>query len=554
MRLVLMLTGLVVAGCTGRLEAPPEQALETVTETEAPPRAAPLPAPPAAVLDDGFTTRGPGRISSAPPSAAQVVPVRGLRRLTQAEVSAAASQLLGVDAGALAEALGSDARQSGFTRNVDQRVGAAQAQALFDAAAAVAATVEVRALVPCETQPCLHDALAQLAERAFRRRPSPEELERLQALFDEGARSGGDGARLVVQALLQSPSFLYVTELGTADEPGRLTGEELATSLALLFTGAPPDDALLALGRSGALEAGEDRARVARELLATPAGHRQVQRLVLEWLGADQADVAPKDEALFPGWEAVAPDVLAESRALIDAVLFDGPGTLAALLTATQTTVSPSLASWYGLPAPGPQAQPPGRRGLLLAGAFTAANALPDGTAPVRRGALIRRKLLCQNLPLPSGEGTNLVVPPPDPTRTTRERFAAHTASDACATCHALLDPIGFALERFDAVGRYRETENDLPIDASGVLVSAGDADGPFTDAVGLVTQLASSSAVRTCFARHLVRFALGHASVDDERAFVDWVRERDSGREGLVLELLVDWARRDAFAARREP
>ncbi|HEY0883465.1 MAG TPA: DUF1588 domain-containing protein, partial [Archangium sp.] len=175
------------------------------------------------------------------------------------------------------------------------------------------------------------------------------------------------------------------------------------------------------------------------------------------------------------------------------------------------------------------------------------------GTAPVRRGAMVRRTLLCQDLPLPSGEGVNLVVPPADPSRTTRERFAAHTQNASCAGCHAMLDPIGFALETFDAVGRYRTTEHGLPIDPSGALVNAGDADGSFTDAVGLVSLLAPSRAVAECFERHVVRFALGREAVAEERQFVDFVRARPSGQDGHVLELLVDWAASDTFA-RRQP
>lgn len=561
----LVLTVTVTASCTGVLDGPRDGPPQTVRVEGPPPGEAPAAPRPFPGEDAvGRPTKTPGGVTTdagAAPAPEARVPVAGVRRLTRAELLAAASALLGLDAGALAAALGADARQSGFTRNGDQRIGAEQAAALWDAAEALAAQAareQLEELAPCSSddETCAGRFIERFGARAFRRDLGDDEVRGLLEVFSAGRRGGGyrDGVALVVQAVLQSPSFLYVTELGSERDPGVLTGEELATSLAFFLTGAPPDEALRERGRSGGLQAGEARAAAARALLATPAGRRQVQQLVLEWLGADEVDTAPRDERLFPGWEAVAPDVLAESRAVIDAALFDGPGTLEALLSTPATDVTPALARWYGLTAPGPQQQPPWRRGLLLAGAFPAANALPDGTAPVRRGALVRRKLLCQELPVPSGEGTDLVVPPPDPALTTRQRFAAHTASASCASCHALLDPIGFAFETFDAVGRYRTQENGLPIDASGELVSAGDADGPFSDAAGLVARLAGSGAVKTCFERHLVRFALGRASEEDERAFVDFVAQRPSGREGRVLELLVDWARSDAFARRRSP
>jgi hypothetical protein len=212
------------------------------------------------------------------------------------------------------------------------------------------------------------------------------------------------------------------------------------------------------------------------------------------------------------------------------------------------------LASFYGLTGSGPMEQPASRRGLLLAGGFAAANAHFNATAPVKRGAVVRKKLLCQELQLPTTLGVMIVVPPPDPTKTARERFAAHSASPSCAGCHKLLDPIGFALESFDAVGRFRTTENGKPIDPSGELIAAGDANGTFTDAVGLSALLANSKTVTDCFQRQLFRFASGRSGVEEERTFQDFVRARPSGREGRVLELLVDYAQSESFVTRSAP
>lgn len=554
-RVVAAAMAAAAMACTGTLEGPSGSGVPTPG------------LPPLGVLADGGVIgkppheTPPAHVQDPPDAGPPVYPPAGVRRLTRAELEIAATQLLGAPATTLGAAVGDDLRQSGFTRNADQRLDAEQAEALRLAAEALAQTVvtqRLAALAPCTTtggsEGCARTFIERFAAQAFRRGLRAGETDALLTVYRAGAqdRTYAQGIELVITAVLQSGSFLYVTELGTDTAPDQLSGEELATSLAFLFTGGPADDALLTRGRMGQLATGEQRAAAARELLATPAGRKQAQRLVLEWLTSDTVDTTPRDETLFPGWAAVRADVLAESKAIIDAVL-DGDGKLSTLLSTPQTNVSAGLAGWYSLAAPGPQLQPPWRRGLLLAGAFTASQANPDGTAPVRRGAMVRRTLLCQDLPLPSGEGVNLVVPPADPSRTTRERFAAHTQNASCAGCHSMLDPIGFALETFDAVGRYRTTENGLPIDPSGALVNAGDADGAFTDAVGLVSLLAPSRAVAECFERHLVRFALGREAAAEERAFVDFVRARPSGQDGRVLELLVDWAASDSFA-RRQP
>jgi hypothetical protein len=254
---------------------------------------------------------------------------------------------------------------------------------------------------------------------------------------------------------------------------------------------------------------------------------------------------------LFPTWTAVRRDVLQESRDLVDAVLYQGDGRLQTLLTTDTTIVTPALASWYGLAAAGPVPLPPVRRGILLEAGFLAANAHPADTAPVKRGAMVRKRLLCQELPFPTNLGS-INVPPLDPNKTTRERFQAHSASATCAGCHRLLDPIGFALESFDPTGQYRTTENGKPIDPSGELLEAGEASGPFTDAVGLVERLAGAEALRACFQRQVFRFASGRSGGDEESTFVAFVASRPSGLEGRVVDLLVDWVQSDSFMKRR--
>lgn len=550
MRSLLFLITVTALSCTGTIEGPRPEG--------------PRPEGPAAPGSPAGPQPGPGVDPTQPaeptPPGPPVYLPAGIRRLSQAEVQTAATALLGVPATGLATAIGSDIRQAGYTRNADQRVGSVQADALWQAAEALAhqaVTQRLGTLAPCPvatgSEACAQSFIHTFATRAFRRAPSAAEEAALLTVYRAGG-SWSAGVELVISAVLQSGSFLYVTELGgsSTGETTTLSGEEIATTLSLLFTGAPADDALLAAGRSGALATAAGRESAARALLASPAARAQVERMLLEWQGSDAVGEAPKDSGLFPEWAAARADVLAESRAIVDTVVFEGDGTLRSLLSTERTTVTPALASFYGLTESGPIVQPPYRRGLLLAGAFSAANAHFNSTAPVKRGAVVRKKLLCQDLPLPSGAGVTIVVPPPDPTLTTRERFSAHSASPSCAGCHKLLDPIGFALESFDSLGRHRTIENGKVIDTAGELINAGDADGPFADAVEMSALLAKSRTVAECFDRQLFRFASGRSGVEEERTFVDFVRARPSGAEGKILELLVDYAQSDSFVTRR--
>jgi hypothetical protein len=143
-------------------------------------------------------------------------------------------------------------------------------------------------------------------------------------------------------------------------------------------------------------------------------------------------------------------------------------------------------------------------------------------------------------------------VPPPDPTKTTRERFSAHSATPVCATCHSQLDPIGFSMESFDPVGRYRTTENGKPVDVSGELINAEDASGSFANGVELMQRLANAEIVKKCLPRQVFRFAAARSGGGEEETFSHFVAGRPSAVDAKVVELLVDWVKSDAFMTRR--
>ena len=176
-----------------------------------------------------------------------------------------------------------------------------------------------------------------------------------------------------------------------------------------------------------------------------------------------------------------------------------------------------------------------------------------DSSAPVIRGAVIRRKLFCHQLALPTDPNVVVVFPPPDPSRTTRERYEAHVNNDVCRGCHALIDPVGFAFEGFDGMGGARTRDNNKPIDTSGTLVST-DVNGDITDSVDLVMRLGGSAQVRSCFARNVLRFGSAQANAGVESQFLKVVAALPAAQQDKLLDLLVAFAGSELFVNRRIP
>jgi hypothetical protein len=504
------------------------------------------------------TAGGPGGATSSP-----LLPAR-LRRLTNAEYDNTVAALLGT-AQRLGASFGPDTRQGGFTVNADQRVNsllAAQLKAAAETLAADAVAKHLPALAPCAASApgddCARQFIAAFARRAFRRPLKDDEARALFTVYQAGTDGGGfsDGVELVITAVLQAPSFLYLSELGTGGGATvRLADHEIASVLSYLLTGAPPDDALIAAADAGQLTSPEARQAAARRLLGLPAARAQVRRFVAEWLGLDALSATGKDQAVYPMFAELRPLMQQETDAFVEEAVFADSGTLGRLLTADYTVVDPKLAAFYGAAggagaraslAAGP------RRGILDQAAFLATHAHTDESAPVKRGAEVRRKLLCQTMPLPQDLNIVVVPPKPDPSLTTRQRFAAHSNNALCAGCHTLIDPIGFSFESFDGMGAYRTTENGKPVDTTGVLTEAEDADGPFADSAALAARLAGSAIARRCFARQLFRFASAQNGDATEAAFVDAWSGLAPDAQDKLLEILVAYAGSDVAVVRR--
>jgi hypothetical protein len=457
---------------------------------------------------------------------------RDLRRLSVREIDESLRDVFALGDAWPGTGLGPDrASALGFDNDTTLlAVDAARAEELAAAAERVADAVMAKgfaSLPACaggpSTRACAAAVVEAYAPRLHRRALTQADRDRYLAAWDgmvAAQASGADALRFTIVALVSSPHFLYRFELGAptgAAGTYALTGEELATALAYDFGGGPPSAELLERARAGAL--GDPAARVAeaRALLETPRGRALVDAFMQRWLHYDEVRTLAKSDAVAPGFAALRGDLAEETRRFLQRIFYDTNGGVAALLTSAETVVSPALAQHYGLAPPatlpfGVVTRPPSQAiGLLAQGSILARHALTDGTSPPQRGAFVRRRLLCQDLPPPP---PNVGEPPtPQPGVTTRERYQQVTSPPACAGCHRLINDVGFALESFDAAGRFRSTENGKPIDASGVIASFGtQPDARFADAVEAARLLAASPDVARCVGGTMAAFTFGMA------------------------------------------
>lgn len=458
-----------------------------------------------------------------PPSCDEAIGAPIVRRLTSTQLTNTLEDFLGSRDLPRAHAL-VDPTVRGY--DVDARgavirdVGANQVMLYAEAVAAWAVEHRLDVVAPCQdvSPLCRVQLIRELGLRLFRRPVSTEMLLAYDTLADAEA-DFESGLEALLSAMLQSPYFLYRQEIGepVPDEPGvvRLTPYELATALSFFLTNSGPDATLLEAARSGRLSSDEDLDREFDRLIETDRAREMLGRFARQWLGVGDLMERPKDPSVEAFTDEVRASMLRETDALFVHV-FESGGGFAALFEARDSFADGPLASFYGVEgilggAMSPfELEPAGRaRGVLGLGSVLARHALADSSSPVQRGALVRRRFLCEELepPPPSVDTT---LSPPMGAVTTRERYRQHTANPFCAGCHRLTDPIGFALGHYDAFGLRRDEEHGHPIDASGLVAETPDGDVPLHGAESLSRYLAASPEARACFAENLAYFAFG--------------------------------------------
>ena len=355
--------------------------------------------------------------------------------------------------------------------------------------------------------------------RAFRRPPTPEELERWAKLYEQGEKFDAtfEGAmKLPLRAILISPHFLFRVEnespIGDATGAYPISDWEFASRLSYFLWSSMPDDALLEAAKKGSLRSPKVLDAEIARMIKDPRARELGENFTTQWLQIRRLEDVKFDAKQFPGFsDALRQDMIMEAVLFFEAVLKEDRSVLD-LLDADFTFLNGRLAQHYGLGASGTEFQRvklgDGRRGgVLTMGAVLAATSDPDRTSPVKRGKWVLESILGTPPPPPVPDAANLKPEPGDASLTLRERMERHRKDPNCASCHNRMDPIGFGFENYDAVGVWRDRDGGKPIDASAVLPDGKKFNGPVE--LKKIIQSRKEQFVE-CLIEKMLTFALG--------------------------------------------
>jgi hypothetical protein len=399
---------------------------------------------------------------------------------------------------------------------------------------------------PAAEAACVTEFITTFGLKAFRRPLEAAELADAQSLFDAERGLGlgfADSVATIAKGMLQSASFLYHWEIGPTrpmlgpDGLVPLTPWQIASRLASNLWNGQPDERLLQAASAGELSTPAEIGAQAARLIADPRHARALLDFHQQWLlsvGTRQANLA----GIVP-IGGLTPEAIrglpTELSSFLASVYVTGDGTLAAFLTAPQAFVNRDLAQIYGVPTPAmPFGQvmldPTERAGLFTQVAFLASFSLAGLDDPVHRGLSVYQKLLCGYVPpLIGGAGLGALG-----TKTTRQAFDEHAR---CAVgCHTLFDPPGFAFESYDATGKFRTTDNGLPVDSTGTFVTPLGATLTFANAIDLMRQLAALPETAMCTERQWTRYMLGRMETTPDFGSLQIAYQKAAATPGFSL------------------
>lgn len=490
-----------------------------------------------------------------------------VRRLNQTEYDNTVRDLLGTSARP-AQAFISDSQANGFDNNGDflslspTRLEQYQSAAEALATEALAPPLRTRNLTcdPAAGDSCVRTFLITLGERAYRRPLADTEIAGYLTLAGKVRTAGGSPDEVmgaVLKAILMSPNFLFRPEYDpdpASMNPHPLSPFETASRLSYMVYASMPDDPLFAAARAGQLATVKELQTQLQRMLADPRS-RFAQNYAEQWLGVRAIEASQPDPKLYPGYNAaLAVSMKREVNLYFDEFVRQNlPAEQ--LLTANFTYLDTSLAKHYGLPAVAAGADltrvtlaTPQRGGLLGMGALLLGTSRGNRTSPVARGRWVLDALMCAPPP-PPPESVKLPSEETITATSARDFLAMHRENPTCAACHSTMDPIGLALENYDAIGAWRDTDHGQPIDASGVLP-----DGTkFTGRAELETTLAKDPRLRACLSQGLLTYSLGRAMREDvDTAYIDAVAKGTGGSTVGVRDLLMGVVASDAFRLRR--
>jgi hypothetical protein len=429
---------------------------------------------------------------------------------------------------------------------------------------------DTHGLIPCKpSAACRAQFVKEFGRKAFRRPLDAKEQERYERLID----SEPDflkGAQLVVEAMLQSPNFLFWLN-NTADP--NLKPWATANRLAYSLWDTMPDPALFSAAEHGQLATSAQVEKTVRKMLQDPRAHDSLDEFISQWMRYDRLLTASKDRRKFPFFtRETASAMTTEAHDFVSDLVWND-GNFMTLFTADYGYVNSDLARIYGVTAPAkdfdrvPFPADSERAGILGEGLFLALTAKPDDSSPTARGLFVREQFLCQHVPdPPPGVNTNLPPVTEAKPQTNRDRMSEHTTNPTCGTCHKLMDGVGFGLEKFDSIGARRdqlvlefrgakaESEDEpeeghgkrhiaprkvmLPLNTSAFVAGVPNSD--FTSPKQLGAVLAKSTLCQECMVKQYFRFQAGRMDTSSDRPLIRMVSDNFRNSDFRFKELIV--------------
>jgi hypothetical protein len=507
----------------------------------------------------------PGTLENGVPYTTRVA------RLTHAQYDNTVADLLHLDGVEASSEFQPDPVFGGYDNSVDDLTVADRLGRDYRRAAEALAANAVNdagaydALVPCTPGDagCAEAFVREFGRRAYRRPLTVEEQALYVTLHGAGAEllaSGDafrDGVQVVIEAMLQSPKFLYRTELTAEAEPDgflRLSDYEVAQRLSYMLWNSMPDEALFDAAEGGGLTLLENVATEASRLLASARAEAPVADFHSQWLDLGRYADLTRSAELFPDFSPGLP-MQEETLEFVRHVAFDLELGYETMMTAPFTFVDTGLARLYGLSGDfGAELQKVDldasqRGGLLTQIGFLASHAYPTETSPIHRGVFVHRRILCNDIPDPP-PNIDTTQGRVDDASTTREAIEIQTSQPACTTCHSLINPPGFAFEQYDAVGAYRTTDDGNPLDTTGeVLIDAELV--AFQGPIEMIGAIARSHAARHCYAENLLRYAYGRREAPSDAATLEELAAATASDDFGVKDMLLALSQTRAFRLR---
>jgi hypothetical protein len=342
--------------------------------------------------------------------------------------------------------------------------------------------------------PCATEILSNVARRAYRRPVGPNDMEAPMSFYSDARMKGGDfdaGIRAGLARILASPAFVFRSESDPANLPEgaahRVSDLELASRLSFFLWSSIPDDELMSLATAGRLRDPQVLGAQVKRMLADPRSDALMNDFTGQWLQLRNLDKVTPDLLMFPDFDDNVRQAFRKETELFFTSIVRENRSVLDLLDADYTFVNERLARHYGIKGVygdrfrKVQVTDPNRRGLLGQGSFLSLTSVANRTSPIIRGKYVISNFMnTPPLPPPANVPQLEASAPKDRPSTVREQLELHRANAVCAACHRSMDPIGFALENFNAVGQWQDvTKDGLKIDSAGVLFDGTKVDGP---------------------------------------------------------------------------